>query len=89
MERTRRWDRRILMLAATVAVLLASVGIAAATIPGPGGLISGCVKPTGALKVIDAQTSHCGANDKPLTWNQTGPEGPAGAAGPAGPAGAQ
>src|SRR4051794_34094047 len=88
MERTRRWDRRVLLLAAAVAVLLASVGMATATIPGSGGLISGCYKRTGVLRVVDSAAARCNATETPLSWNQSGPQGLAGATGPDGADGA-
>lgn len=46
----------------------------------------------GQLRVIDAaQNQTCNPSEKPLNWNQTGPQGPPGPRGPkgdAGPAGA-
>src|SRR5512133_4358754 len=74
-----------------VAVLALAVGgIAYATIPGGGGLISGCYDlKTGALRVYDASggpIASCSAKESSLTWNQTGPQGPPGAQGPAGTA---
>ena len=49
-------------------------GIAAASsIPGPGGLISGCRNTsTGALRVINGAKKTCAVNEKPLDWYQGG-----------------
>jgi hypothetical protein len=73
-------------------VLGLSVGIGAASIPDNSGVIHGCYKPQSSgsvtpLGVIDTSlpNGHCPSSQKPLTWNQTGPQGPPGAAGSAGP----
>src|SRR6266508_2718052 len=93
---TRRGSIATLVLVA----LLATVGVGYAAIPSSDGVIHACYNassnPSGSLRVIDAEAGvKCGKNEKPLTFNQTGPQGPAGPAGqtgpqgPAGPTGSQ
>ena len=61
---------------------------AAATVPGPDDVISGCFDPrSGALRIIDASSTGCDKKEQPLSWNVTGPAGPTGATGPTGAAG--
>jgi hypothetical protein len=66
-----------------------------ASIPGPGGIISGCMSATQIngqrlLALLDtAQAKTCQTNQTLITWNQVGPIGPAGPTGPAGPIGPQ
>jgi hypothetical protein len=89
---TRVRTRRALLgaLTAGVAVLVAGGGAALATIPGDGGVVSGCyAKSTGALRVIDDSTTQCKDGEMALTWNQTGPQGTKGDPGPQGPRGDQ
>jgi hypothetical protein len=74
----------VLVVAAAVA---AAIGIAHATIPDQGGVIHGCYGKSGQLRVIDAPTESCRADETALNWNQTGQPGPRGPAGPTGPAG--
>jgi hypothetical protein len=83
---------RLGVLAGVVA--LGAAGIAWASIPGPGGVISACYKTgSGDLRVIDSGTS-CRAAELPLSWNQqgtpgaTGVTGATGATGPTGATGA-
>lgn len=75
------------LLVATLIGAAAS-GAALASIPGPGGVISGCYsKLTGALRVIDASTQTCAKSQVPISWDQTGTQGPPGQGGPpSGPA---
>jgi hypothetical protein len=81
---------RLLALAAG-AVLVVSVGVAYAAIPGSSGMINGCyVSGQGQLRVIDTENGEtCKKNETALSWNEQGEQGDTGAAGPAGPAGAQ
>lgn len=87
--------RRRMIAAGLVAgtVLVGSAAVAAA--PGSEGEISGCYLPASGLVRIVEDTSTCRRLEKPLTWNQQGPQGaigpagPEGAPGPAGPQGAQ
>jgi hypothetical protein len=64
----------------TVALVVASGGVAVASIPDGSGVIHGCyAKAGGALKVIDTDAGKvCGSKQVPLSWSQTGPAGPAG-----------
>jgi hypothetical protein len=77
--------RRKAIIAATLAVVLASVaGIAVASIPDSNGVIHGCRNlKSGALRVIDSEAGQtCDSKtEAALTWNQTGPQGPAGSPG--------
>lgn len=84
MRRTR------LVIVAGVALALAIVvGAAYATIPGSGGVISGCYeKRTGILRVIDAEAGKkCLGIESPISWSEKGEKGDAGEAGPPGPQG--
>jgi hypothetical protein len=83
--------RRILITAGIAALVLGggtAAFAATASIPGPGGVISGCyVKSGGVLRVIDSSVTTCKKDETSLNWNQTGPAGPTGPAGSTGPAG--
>jgi hypothetical protein len=81
----RNWShRRVLAAAVAVVAVLACGGVALATIPGTGGVISGCyVKAgyagAGKVRVIDAEAGKtCSAKENPLSWNKQGPPGPQG-----------
>jgi hypothetical protein len=68
---------------------LALGGIAYASIPDSSGVIHACYNtgsnPSGALRVIDtAKGVTCSRNEKPIAWNQAGPQGPQGPEGPTG-----
>jgi len=76
--------------AAVLLVVVAVVGggtFAVAAIPGPDGLIKGCVKKSGARKgavrVIDHNRA-CSRRERTLSWNQQGPQGAPGTPGTAG-----
>ena len=80
----------LVALAAGLAVLVAGGGVALATIPDSGGVISGCyAKRDGGLRVIDAPSALCKSSETALTWNKTGPQGSKGDSGPQGPKGDQ
>jgi len=81
--------RTILIGAGAALVLVAGTTTAAfASIPGSGGVISGCyAKSGGALRVIDSSVTACKVGETSLNWNQQGPQGPAGPKGDTGPAG--
>ena len=69
------------------AVLVLGAGVAYASIP-LNGVIHGCYKDDGKLRVIDPTAgSACLQSETPLDWNQLGPTGPIGATGPQGPMG--
>ena len=72
--------------------VLAAVGVGYAAIPSGDGVIHSCYNassnPSGGLRVIDAEAgAKCAKNEKPLSFNQTGPQGPPGPQGPEGPQG--
>jgi hypothetical protein len=77
-----------IVLAAMITALVVG-GVALATIPSSGGVISGCYeKRTGLLRVIDTEAGKtCMSFETPISWNQQGPKGDPGSAGLAGPAG--
>jgi len=59
-------------------------GVAYATIPDSGGVIHGCYKANGDLRVIDSPSQSCAMNETALAWSQEGPQGATGAQGLAG-----
>jgi len=73
------------MLTAVVAVVAA---ISAASIPGPGGVITACVARNGAVRFVDTQRGqHCRRGERRVRFNQrgrTGARGPAGLPGTTG-----
>jgi hypothetical protein len=81
------------MAVALLAPLVALGGIAVASIPGRGGVISACYqKNGGGLRVIDTakhrNAGKCGKSEKRLAWNQQGVQGVKGDAGAMGTSGA-
>jgi collagen triple helix repeat protein len=91
--------KRFVGLAAALIVGIAFGGVGWASIPNPNnGRINGCYdSQSGLLRVVDDQAGTpkpCGKTERPLYWNQqgpqgiTGPQGPSGPQGPAGPQGA-
>ncbi len=92
----RRLTKGPRLLAVAGAILAVAGGVAYASIPGSGGVISACyakdgLPGAGRVRVIDAEAGkRCNAQENPLSWNQQGPpglQGPQGAPGPAGPQG--
>src|SRR5216684_3332466 len=73
-----------------VATLIATAGVAYASIP-TNGIIHGCYKTLeGKLRVIDPSNGdECAQSETALDWNQAGPTGPAGPQGPQGIQGVQ
>ena len=80
-------------------MLIASASIAYAAVPDSAGAIHGCITTrTGALRVIDTETTPAGTcssgKERPITWNVQGVQGVPGqrgsdaAPGPAGSIGA-
>ncbi len=68
------------MVVAVIALLVALGGVAVASIPGKGGVISACyLKTGGSLRVFDTSkpgaSGRCHQNERALTWNQQGPRG--------------
>lgn len=75
------------LVVAVLALLTATGGIALAA-GTSGTTIQGCVQTqTGYLRVVN-DPSQCRVTERPLSWNQQGPQGPAGPQGPIGPPGA-
>jgi hypothetical protein len=61
-------------IGAAIALVGVLMGIAVASIPAGNGTISACYSSTtGALRVIDSPSKHCGSGEKPIRWNQSGP----------------
>ncbi|HVK21837.1 MAG TPA: collagen-like protein [Actinokineospora sp.] len=95
-SRTRR--TKVLVAAASVATL-ATVGTAAAAIPGPDGVVNGCYAKSdstqssipygkGDLRIVDANVT-CKSNELAVSWNQKGPQGAPGPQGVQGVPGSQ
>jgi hypothetical protein len=84
--RKRRKNFALVALAAAVVV---AAGAAYAAIPDSAGVIHGCYATRlGLLRVIDPSAGQkCASLEKPLDWNQKGPQGAPGLQGPAGPKG--
>jgi hypothetical protein len=83
--RTQKW--RLTVLGAAVALAAAS-GIAYAAIPGPDGVIHGCLTASGGVRVIDPSAGgSCSTGESALNWNVLGAKGPAGLQGTPGPTG--
>lgn len=90
-------------MATLSAAVIATSGVAWATIPDAGGVVHGCYqKNNGQLRLVDTlEGQACNPSEIAIQWNQTGPQGPqgipgpqgvpgpAGPTGPAGPGGAQ
>jgi hypothetical protein len=72
-----RHARRVLVLSFGLIALAA--GIAYSTIPDSAGVIHGCYRNNGQLRVIDPSNGGaCKNNETGLDWSQTGPQGPPG-----------
>jgi len=85
--------RGIRLLLITTGLLAVAAGIAYAQIPDSSGVIHACYQSnTGSLRVIGTNptvgNNRCNANEKALSWNQTGPKGATGANGVDGAKGA-
>jgi hypothetical protein len=77
-----RTRQSVLAAALGASFLLGGVASAAGLIPGPDGVIHGCYRHDGNLRVITADQT-CDRNETALPWNQQGPKGDPGPAGPA------
>jgi hypothetical protein len=75
--------RKLITVGIVVAGLVFVGGMAVASIPDAQGVIHGCLKSDGSLRVIDSAAHTCPKGTTPLNWNQAGPQGPTGPAGPA------
>jgi len=71
---------KILAAGLIASALVLVGGVAYASIPGPDGVIHGCVATSGKVLIIDSSAT-CPSGQTALNWNQTGPAGPAGADG--------
>jgi hypothetical protein len=74
-----------LLVGVVLGAILASAGIAVASIPDSSGVIHGCYKNTGNVKeliVIDDAAQNCPSGYVALNWNQEGPSGPTGPTAP-------
>jgi uncharacterized protein YjbI with pentapeptide repeats len=68
-------------VATGVVIGLASAAIVSASIPDANGVIHGCIRNNGDLRIIDTATQSCTSAQDPISFNQTGPQGPAGTSG--------
>ena len=80
------------MAVAVIALLVALGGMAAASIPGKGGVITACyLKTGGSLRALNTSrpgaSGRCHRNERTLTWNQLGRQGIQGKKGNTGPPG--
>ena len=71
------------MIVASIALVVALGGVAVASIPSPGGVITSCYNTsTGAVRIVDAaRTRACATGETFLNWNQKGQKGATGATG--------
>ncbi len=85
-----RPSRLVVLIVMLLVGGVAGVGIAYAAIPSSSGVISGCIDAkSGALRVINAESGQqCTSKERPLAWNQTGPQGVPGVPGSPGAPGA-
>jgi hypothetical protein len=72
----------------TVAIFAVAGGVAYAAIPDAAGVYHGCVLKNGTLRIIDPDTDQCKANERAITFNQTGQKGDPGSPGAPGQPGA-
>jgi hypothetical protein len=76
-------SRRLLVLAAVVALVAVAGGVAM-SVPDSSGVIHACSNTkTGSLRVVDTEATPpqtCAKSERALTWNQRGPAGPPGTA---------
>jgi uncharacterized protein YjbI with pentapeptide repeats len=66
------------------AIVVGGMSIAIASIPDANGVIHGCIRNNGDLRIIDSATQQCTNAQDPITFNQTGPQGPQGPVGTGG-----
>jgi hypothetical protein len=72
-----------------VAAVLVGGGIALAAIPGPNGVIHGCLKNKGQVYLVDPGAGQTCGKDASLDWNEAGAPGSQGLPGPQGVPGGQ
>lgn len=86
------WSKRQTKLLAGIGAGLVVGGVSSAavlaSIPDGNGVIHGCIRNNGDLRIIDSATQTCSGAQTPLNFNQTGPQGPQGPVGPQGLTGA-
>lgn len=68
-------------VAAGMIIGLGGAAIVSASIPDANGVIHGCIRNNGDLRIIDSATQSCTTTQDPITFNQTGPQGPPGTSG--------
>jgi hypothetical protein len=79
------WSYRARLVGAGLVVGgVVSGGLLFATIPDQDGVLHGCYKPGGAVRVIDSAAA-CKASEVAINWNVTGPKGDDGSPGATGP----
>lgn len=71
------------LVLAVIALLIALGGATYAAIPGSDGVIRGCYKNGGNLRVVES-ASDCKQSETAISWSQEGPAGPPGPPGPPG-----
>ena len=80
------------MVVALIALLMATAGVAYASVPDERGIIHACIVPNSQyLRVIHTEANPpqtCRRNETPLSWSQEGPRGPEGQRGNEGERGA-
>ncbi len=70
---------------AFTALVVATSGVAVASIPDAGGVITACVNPGTQVRFVDTEAGDaCKKNEREVSFNHTGPQGPVGATGPQG-----
>jgi uncharacterized protein YjbI with pentapeptide repeats len=84
---TKKHAKTVGTLSAGVIIGGAGAAIVSASIPDANGVIHGCIRNNGDLRIIDSATQQCSEQQTPLNFNQTGPQGPQGPQGPAGSGG--
>ena len=57
-------------IAALAVVVVAGAGVVYGSIPDSGGIIHGCYKSNGQLRLINPATSGCDPSETPLAWNR-------------------
>ena len=81
--------RRLALLVG--AAVIATVGVATASIPAADGTIKACYAvASGTARIVDSELTTCRSGERLLSWNQTGvqgPQGPQGLQGLQGPQG--
>lgn len=89
MKKLKIRRRSALAVGLTIGLAGGIATVAGAAIPGVDKVIRSCYDPRSAyVRVIDTEAGQtCTTAEKPLNWNQTGPQGPAGPTGLTGPAG--